>query len=188
MKYFSFLIVALLLTACGGEKKSTAAATQPTKTVTPKTPAPAPKPKPKTAPGSIDWLSIEEVQEQVKKEPRKILVDVYTPWCGPCKMMMRSTFTDPTLIKYLGENYYAVKFNGESGDPVTFKGKHYQNPNYNPAIPETRRNSQHQLTQSLGLRGYPTLFIFDPNLNKITESVGMKSAPQLMEVLKKLEG
>ncbi len=200
MKYLSILFVAILLSACGGKQEASAAADA-APTVTPNQPTPAPKAAPKpAAPATttadmpqakagqdIEWLSIAEVQERVKKEPRKILVDVYTAWCGPCKMMMRSTFKDPGLIKYLDDNYYAVKFNGESGDAITFNGKEFKNPNYNPAIPKTRRNSQHEFTRSLGLRGYPTLFIFDPNLKKITESVGMKSAPQLMDVLRKLE-
>ncbi|MFT4664172.1 MAG: thioredoxin-related protein [Polaribacter sp.] len=196
MKYLSILFLAILLSACGGEQQATATA-EAAPTVTPNQPTPALKvaPKPTStanmpqakAGQNIEWLSITEVQERVKKEPRKILVDVYTAWCGPCKMMMRSTFKDPGLIKYLDDNYYAVKFNGESGETISFNGKEFKNPNYNAAIPSTRRNSQHEFTRSLGLRGYPTLFIFDPNLKKITESVGMKSAPQLMNVLKKLE-
>lgn len=199
MKYLSILIVAVLLSACGGEQQTTATA-EAAPMVTPNQPTPAPKVAPKEVtpattanmpqakPGQdIEWLSIEEVQQRIKKEPRNILVDVYTAWCGPCKMMMRTTFKDPALIKYLDDNYYAVKFNGESGDAITFNGKEYKNPNYNPSIPETRRNSQHEFTRSLGLRGYPTLFIFNPNLEQVSQSVGLKSAPQLMEDLKKLE-
>ena len=40
----------------------------------------------------INWLSIEEVEVLQQKEPRKVLMDVYTTWCGPCKMMMKNTF------------------------------------------------------------------------------------------------
>ena len=35
----------------------------------------------------IQWLSIEEAQARTKKEPRPLMVDVYTSWCGPCKML-----------------------------------------------------------------------------------------------------
>ena len=35
----------------------------------------------------INWLSIEEVEVLQQKEPRKVLMDVYTTWCGPCKVL-----------------------------------------------------------------------------------------------------
>ena len=35
----------------------------------------------------INWLTIEEVEILQQKNPRKVLMDVYTTWCGPCKMI-----------------------------------------------------------------------------------------------------
>ena len=37
--------------------------------------------------GVMPWVKLDKVETLVKKEKKKILVDVYTPWCGPCKMM-----------------------------------------------------------------------------------------------------
>ena len=34
---------------------------------------------------SIQWLTMEEAEAKIKKEPRKIFIDVYTDWCGWCK-------------------------------------------------------------------------------------------------------
>ena len=33
----------------------------------------------------IAWLTWEEAIEMNKKAPRKIVVDIYTEWCGWCK-------------------------------------------------------------------------------------------------------
>jgi hypothetical protein len=60
------------------------------------------------------------------------MIDVYTQWCGPCKMMANQTFTHPDVVRYMNENYHCVKFDAESGDPVTFKGKEYKNPDFKP--------------------------------------------------------
>ena len=54
---------------------------------------------------TINWVSIDEAQELNKKEPRKILVDVYTHWCGPCKMMMKYTFSNAWIIDYRSEEH-----------------------------------------------------------------------------------
>jgi len=35
----------------------------------------------------IQWLTWEQALEKNKIEKRKIVVDVYTQWCGPCKMI-----------------------------------------------------------------------------------------------------
>ena len=68
---------------------------------------------------SINWMSLEEAVAAQQDEPRKIMMDVYTQWCGPCKMMMRNTFTNADVISYINANYYAVKFDAESPGPVT---------------------------------------------------------------------
>ena len=135
----------------------------------------------------INWLTLEEAQELNKTNPKKIMVDLYTEWCGPCKMMMRETFTDPELISYINENFYAVKFNAESQAPITFKGKTYSNPEFNPAKSPRQRNSVHEYTRTTGIRGYPTLIIYNSEVDIIERIVGFRRAPQVIRQLKKLK-
>ena len=35
----------------------------------------------------INWLTVDELEAAQAREPRKVMVDVYTKWCGPCKMI-----------------------------------------------------------------------------------------------------
>ena len=35
----------------------------------------------------INWVTLDEAMELQKKKPKKIMMDVYTNWCGPCKML-----------------------------------------------------------------------------------------------------
>lgn len=130
----------------------------------------------------INWMSIEEAVEANKKEPRKILIDVYTKWCGPCKMMMKNTFTNADVISYINANFYAVKFDAESPDAVTFKGQMFENPDYNP---ETKgRNGVHQFSRALQVRAYPTIVYLDEGLNVIAPISGYRTPPQLELYLK----
>ena len=130
----------------------------------------------------IHWRTIEEVEALQLKEARKVLVDVYTVWCGPCKMMMKNTFGNKNVIDYINTHYYAVKFDAESGEDVTFKGNIYKNPGFNPY--GRGRKSQHQLAQALGVRSYPTIIYMDENMEVITPIKGYLTPTQIELYLK----
>ena len=66
----------------------------------------------------INWLTLEKAIELQKKSPKKIMIDVYTSWCGPCKMLDKNTFHNADVVKYVNANYYAVKFNAEGNESV----------------------------------------------------------------------
>ena len=70
----------------------------------------------------INWMTVEEVTEAMKKRSKTIMMDVYTHWCGPCKMMKANTFTNPKVIKYINENYYAIMFDAEHPNDIVYKG------------------------------------------------------------------
>ncbi|RYD54676.1 MAG: DUF255 domain-containing protein [Sphingobacteriales bacterium] len=73
----------------------------------------------------IQWISLEELQQKMKKEPRKVYFDIYTDWCGWCKVMDKKTLTNPEVIKYMNSKYYAVKLNAERKDEISFMGKKF---------------------------------------------------------------
>ncbi len=70
---------------------------------------------------SINWLTWEEAMSRHAKEPRKIVVELYTNWCSWCVKMDKTTFNDPAIIQYINENFYAVKFDAETREEVFFK-------------------------------------------------------------------
>ena len=74
----------------------------------------------------IEWMTITEAEKAAKKKPKKIMIDVYTDWCGWCKRMDASTFKNPVVASYVNKNYYAVKLNAERADSILFRGKNYR--------------------------------------------------------------
>lgn len=75
----------------------------------------------------INWLTLAEAEEVQKKNPNKpYFIDFYTNWCGWCKKMDQSTFKEEEVVKHINENYIPVKFNAETKEDVTFKGKVYK--------------------------------------------------------------
>ena len=140
-----------------------------------------------TAQTTINWLSIEEAEQMVVETPKPIMMDIYTEWCGPCKMLSKS-FEDEKVAAFINANFYAVKFNGELSEPVVFNGKTYDNPDFDEAKGYKRRNAKNGLTKALKLKGYPTIFIFQPDdKDNPQELLGYKAPADLLVALKSIK-
>jgi thioredoxin-related protein len=131
----------------------------------------------------IEWMSLDEALAAQKENPKKIIMDVYTKWCGPCKLLDRKTFANPYVSAYISEHYYAVKFNAEGQEEIKFYGNTFTNLNYDPK--RKGRNGTHQFTQFLGVTGYPTMVFISETGDPIMPVVGYHS-PQQLELYLKL--
>lgn len=136
------------------------------------TPKPV-NPKAKT----IEWRTIEEVEQLMKIEPRKVYIDIYTDWCGWCKVMDKKTFTNQKLIEYINSKYYAVHFNAERTDSVLFMGKKYGR------IPNTKTNelAADWMRNKLS---YPTSIFFEENFVNPQPVPGYLEVPTIEMILK----
>ncbi|MCS6818491.1 MAG: DUF255 domain-containing protein [Chitinophagales bacterium] len=131
--------------------------------------------KPETS--GIKWMTWEQVQAAVKVKPKKIFVDVYTNWCGWCKKMDATTFSHPEIVKYVNENYYAIKFDAEQREPIIFNGKEYK------FIPQGNRGYHELAAFILNNRmTYPTTVYLDEKLNILTPVPGYLE-PQTFEMI-----
>ena len=130
---------------------------------------------------SIEWLSFEEAVKRNEKEPKKFIVNVYTDWCGWCKKMDANTFTNPVIIKYINENYWAVKLNAERKDTVVLGQQTFINENL------TQRRGPHQLAVALlnGKMTYPSIVYLDENVELMHPSIaGYQDPKSLEEIIK----
>lgn len=73
----------------------------------------------------VKWMTLEEAMEKTKTQPKPIIMDFYTDWCGWCKQMMRTTYANPDIAQYLNSNFYPVKFNAETKDTIEYLGEKY---------------------------------------------------------------
>ena len=127
----------------------------------------------------VKWYSFEEAVELNKKEQRKIFIDVYTDWCGWCKKMDATTFTNPEIAKILNEQYYAVKFDAEQKEEITFKGQTFK------FIPNGRRG-YHELAAALlnNKLSFPSVAYLNENNQLLAAVPGYYTADKLEPVLK----
>ncbi len=85
--------------------------------------------------GLVKWLTFKEAQEKNKQVQKPFLIDIYTDWCGWCKHMMKTTYSNPNIAAYINQNYYAVKFDAETKDTIEYNGKIYMPLSKDPKTP-----------------------------------------------------
>ena len=126
----------------------------------------------------IEWLDWEEAIQRSQTEKRKVMVDVYTDWCGWCKRMDKATFCQPQIVKYVNEKYYAIKFNAEYKGDISFKGKTYKYVN-------NGRRGYHELAAEImrGRLSYPTVVFLNENMDVIQPVPGFKDPLEFEQII-----
>ncbi|BDD08847.1 thioredoxin [Fulvitalea axinellae] len=127
----------------------------------------------------LKWETIEEVEKSIRKNPKLVLIDVYTDWCGWCKKMDKTTFSDPEIVKYIKKKFYPVKFNAESKRDIQFKGHTFK------YIPNGNRGVNELAVALLNKRlSYPSVVYLDQELDIITVVPGYWKPEEYLNILK----
>jgi thioredoxin-related protein len=117
----------------------------------------------------IEWLKFEEAVAANQNNPKMLLVDVYTDWCGWCKKMDKETFTDPKVIEHINKSFYAVKMNAEDNKRTfDFMGKEY---------------TEAKMAATMRVQSYPNFVIIDASLKNIAQLPGYRQPTEFLEGL-----
>lgn len=140
--------------------------------------APAP-----TTTATVQWMTWDQAMKAMEKQPKKIFIDMYTDWCGWCKRMDETTFVHPSVVEALNKDFYAVKFDAEGKQEITYDGHTFK------FIPSGSRGV-HELAYALldGRLGYPSYVYLNEKRERITISPGYKPADSFLKELKYITG
>lgn len=84
---------------------------------------------------------------KAKVEKKKVFIDCYTSWCGPCKMLATKVFPDPKVGDFMNNEFINIKFDMEKGEGI-------------------------DLCKKFKVNAFPTLLILDSNGSEINRLVG----------------
>lgn len=128
--------------------------------------------------GPVKWLTIQEAEKRSQTEKRLIFIDVYTDWCGWCKVMDKNTFADPEVARILNEKFYPVKFNAEQREDVILQGNTYKFVPYG-------NGGTHELASALlqNRLSYPTVVFLDEDFKMIQPVPGYQKAPDFHRII-----
>ena len=107
--------------------------------------------------GGISFIhdKFSDALAQAKKENKTIFMDAYTTWCGPCKMMSKSTFTDSEVATLFNQTFVNLKMDMEKGEGP-------------------------ELLQRYGIVAYPTLLFLNGDGAVVHKALGFHDAGQFL--------
>ena len=124
----------------------------------------------------LKWMTFDEAIAANEKNPRKLFIDVYTDWCGWCKVMDKQTFADSAVVAMMNKYFYPVKLNAESKAKIKFMDHEF---GYNGQY------RAHELAVAIlkGQMSYPsTVFMNEKNL-VITVVPGFLKPADILPIL-----
>ena len=136
----------------------------------------------------INWISWDNMIKQRDSDSikKKVFIDFYTSWCGWCKRMDATTFSDPVIMNYIKNNFYTVKFDGESKDTIVFNDHNFYNSDPSYIKPNrSSRGKAHWFAHSIldGNLSYPSYVLLDQNLTRLMVYQGFKQVDEMLGIL-----
>ena len=110
--------------------------------------------EPEAVSGAIAWQrDLRRAGEVARAEGKLIVADVYTDWCGWCKRMDQTIYSDPAIIA-LSRQQVFVKVNAED------------------------RGQGQRFAEQMGVHGYPTTIVLDAQGRVLNIAKGYIATPR----------
>ena len=107
----------------------------------------------------------EDALKKAASENKRVVVDVYTDWCGWCKKMDAEAYSNSEVKELLKDNFVLVKLNAEGKNKLTYNGKQY---------------TEEELSYYFDVFSFPTTIFLEPDGKLITfsyDNYPMKNVP-----------
>jgi thioredoxin-related protein len=113
----------------------------------------------------LDWLALDAAVGKAKSQNKHVIVNVYTTWCGYCRLMDKQTFGDQEVAAHLRENFVLAKVNGESSSKVHWQGQEM---------------TEREFARAVGVTGFPATYFLKPNAEMLGGVSGYIRTPEFL--------
>lgn len=96
-----------------------------------------------------------QILSEAKKQNKLIFIDIYTTWCGPCKMMSANVFTDSQVGEKFNEAFINYKIDAEKGEGI-------------------------ELAKNYAITAYPTYLFVNPDGELVYRALGAMPAEKFL--------
>jgi thiol-disulfide isomerase/thioredoxin len=112
---------------------------------------------PASSEGPFQDLTADQALAAAKRDKKVVMIDFFTTWCGPCKKLDKTTWTDPEVQKWLTENTIALRLDAE----------------VEAELAKTRR-----------IESYPTMLFLNADGTELDRIVGYKTPVEFLSEAK----
>lgn len=102
-------------------------------------------------------MNLAQAKAEAAKTGKLIFIDAYTEWCGPCKIMAKTSFKDPKVGDFFNSNFINLKIEME------------------------KDADGREVAMKYSVKAYPTLLIINSNGDLVKQTLGLQSAERLLD-------
>jgi len=117
----------------------------------------------------VAWKTFDKGLQDAAVSKKYGFVDVYTDWCGYCKLLESQTLKAAPVMAELQKNFVSIKLNAESEETLSWKGK---------------KMTGRELASLWGVEGFPTMLFLNSKGEIIGSFASFAEAELMVNLLK----
>ncbi|MCT1530361.1 thioredoxin family protein [Sphingobacterium daejeonense] len=118
----------------------------------------------------VEGLNWEQVKEKAKEENKFILIDCYTSWCGPCKVMEAKVFPNDTIGHLANEKFISVQVQFDEDKNADQVKKDWL-------------TLSKKFDKDYNITGFPCILFFNPKGEIVHKVIGYKNVSAFKKIL-----